>query len=223
MHGIIFDVDGVVADTEAANAEASIRMFEDRFGLRGVQRSDFEEGIGRGAAAYVLAAARHHHRELSPDEVEEATRIRQENFLELLRLRPLPAFPGVMELIRDALSRPEHFALAIATSSTREMSGAVLASVGMPLSRMVYVNGDKVTHKKPHPEIFLLAAQEMGLPPQECVVIEDAPSGIQAAKAAGMRCIAVTNSFPADKLTEADLVVDSIAQVSTGTILKMFG
>lgn len=222
MYGIIFDVDGVIADTEAVNAEVSIKMFRDHFGLPNVQRSDFEEGIGKGAAAYVLAAARCHNRELTPEEVEKATRIRQESFIERLRQRPLPPSPGVMELIQDALSSPDRFALAIATSSTREKSMAVLESVGIPISKMAYVNGDEVTHKKPDPELFVLAAKKVGLACERCVVIEDAPNGIEAAKAGGMRCIAVTNSFPSEKLSEADLIVDALTGVSLETISGLF-
>ena len=222
MYGIIFDVDGVIADTEGVNAEASIKMFRGHFGLHNVQRSDFDEGIGKGAAAYVLAAARRHNRELTPQEVETATRIRQENILEILRRRPLPPLPGVTELMGAALACPDRFSVAIATSSAREISTAVLMAAGVPISRLVYVNGDEVTHKKPDPQLFLLAAKRMGLPEEVCVVVEDAPNGLQAARAAGMRCIAVTNSFPREKLLDADLVVGSLADVSLKTVLRLF-
>ena len=223
MHGIIFDVDGVIADTEPVNAEASIVMFREHFDLPNVQRSDFEEGIGKGAAVYVQVAARRHNRELAPQEVEEATRIRQENFLKLLPHRPLPAFPGVIELMDAALASPDRFALAIGTSGTREMSMAVLKAAGVPISRLVYVHGDEVKRKKPDPELFLTAAERMRLAPEACVVIEDAPGGIQAAKAAGMKCVAVTNSFPREQLGQADLIVDALTEVSLETIEELFG
>ena len=227
MCGIIFDVDGVIADTEAVNAEASIKMFRELFNLPNVRRGDFAEGVGRGAEAYVQAAARRHGRELTPEEINEATRIRQENFLAILRERPLPPFPGVMDLIAGALeasrdgSSHRAFRLAIATSSTREKSMAVLKAAGIPVDRMAYVCGDDVTRKKPDPELFVTAAERLGLPPEACVVVEDAPDGVEAARAAGMKCIAVTNSFAREMLSRADLVVASLTEVSLERIERL--
>ncbi len=83
---------------------------------------------------------------------------------------------------------------------------------------MIYVTGSEVKNKKPHPELFLLAAGRMGVEPANCVVIEDAPNGIQAAKAAGAKCIAVTNSTTAANLSQADLVCDSLKQIDLETI-----
>jgi len=71
------------------------------------------------------------------------------------------------------------------------------------------------------PELFLLAAERMGIDPANCVVIEDAPNGVQAAKAAGARCIAITNSTDAENLAEADLVCDSLEKIKLETIVKL--
>ena len=80
QYGLIFDVDGVIADTEAVNARASIKVFADLFGVEGVVRKDFEAGLGRGAEEYVKAAARVHGLELTDKQVEKATQLRQEYF-----------------------------------------------------------------------------------------------------------------------------------------------
>ncbi len=210
--GLIFDVDGVIADTERVNAEASIKVFADLFGVQGVVRADFEAGLGRGAAEYVRAAARVHGLELSDEQVTAATEARQSYFLAMLEAEALPAFPGVLELMGAALHAGS-FKVGIATSSTREKSEAVLQSAGVPYTETAYVTGSDVTHKKPHPELFLTAAEKLGLAPECCVVIEDAPNGIEAAKAAGCRCIAVTNSAAREKLGDADRIVDSLAEV----------
>ena len=220
LYGLIFDVDGVIADTEAVNARASIQVFADLFGVEGVVRKDFEAGLGRGAEEYVRAGATIHGLELSDDQVEEATQLRQEYFLKILNEEPLPAFPGVLELMEKAMQRDD-FRVAIATSGTLEKSRAVLNAAAVPYQRMVYINGNDVTHKKPDPELFLLAAERMGIDPSHCVVIEDAPNGIQAAKAAGAKCIAVTNSTSADKLREAGLVCDSLEQIALATIQEL--
>lgn len=220
MFGLIFDVDGVIADTERVNAEASIKVFADLFGEQGVVRADFEAGLGRGAAEYVRAAARVHGIELSDDQVEAATEARQTNFLEMLREEPLPAFPGVLELMDAALVRND-FCVGIATSSTREKSEAVLKSARIPYSRMAYVTGSDVTNKKPDPELFLKAAARLGVDPARCVVIEDAPDGVASAKAAGCRCVAVTNSTSREKLAEADVVVESLEKIDVLFVLGL--
>ncbi|GAI15444.1 unnamed protein product, partial [marine sediment metagenome] len=209
-----------MADTEAVNARASIEVFEDLFGINGVKREDFEAGLGRGAEEYVKAAARVHGLELTREQVERATQLRQEYFLRILSEEPLPPFPGVLELMNKAI-RSEDFRVAIATSGTFEKSSAVLDAAKVPYQKMVYINGNDVKNKKPDPELFLLAAERMCIAPANCVVIEDAPNGVQAAKAAGARCIAVTNSTDAAKLCEADLVCDSLELVDLRTIIKL--
>lgn len=218
MYGLIFDVDGIIADTEAVNVRASIAMFEELFGLKGVCRKDFEAGLGRGAAAYVCAAAEVHGLDLDDNQVQAAAERRQENFLRMLKESPLPAFPGVMELIREAMEAKD-FTVAIATSSTREKSQAVLNSAQIPWRELTYITGSDVKNKKPDPELFVTAANKAGVDPKRSVVIEDAPNGVEAALAAGCKCIAVTNSVPAEQLKKADLVVSSLIEVSL-TIIR---
>lgn len=219
-YGLIFDVDGVIADTEAVNAEASIKMFEELLGLKGVRREDFEAGLGRGAEAYVRAAATVHGLDLNQEQVTGATALRQDNFMAILARRALQPFPGVLELMTEALASGT-VRVAIATSSTREKSEAVLRATRVPYGRMAYITGSDVTHKKPHPELFLMAADAIGVPPSRCVVIEDAPNGVAAAVAAGCKCIAVTNSTSASNLSGADRVTDSLADVSLEQVLRL--
>ncbi len=220
LYGLIFDVDGVIADTERVNAEASIRVFADLFGVKGVVRADFEAGLGRGAAEYVRSAARVHGIELSDEQVSAATAARQANFLSMLEAEPLPAFSGVLDLMQSASARDDFF-VGIATSSTREKSEAVLKSARVPYQEMVYVTGSDVKHKKPHPELFLKAAGKLGLSPSRCVVIEDAPNGIEAAHAAGCCCVAVTNSASRKKLDEADRIVESLESVDLQMLISL--
>jgi HAD superfamily hydrolase (TIGR01509 family) len=220
LYGLIFDVDGVIADTEGPTAEATIQVFEDLFGIKGVRPEDFEAGIGKGAVAYIKAAAEVHGLELTDEQLAQAVKMREENFIGLLEQSPAPVFPGVLKLMETALARPD-FRLAIATSSSREMSEAALKGAKVPYHKMAYVSGSNVKSKKPHPEIFLLAAQRMAIPPENCVVIEDSPGGVKAAKAANAGCIAVTNTTTAKNLRQADLVCDSLEQINLKTITEM--
>lgn len=222
LYGLIFDVDGVIADTEGPTAKATIRMFQDLFDLRGVQRQDFEAGIGKGAEPYIKAAAKVHGLELTEKQLAQAVRKREQNFIRLLQQSPVPAFPGVLQLMNAALARPD-FRLAIATSSSREMSEVALKGANVPYDRMDYVTGSDVKNRKPDPEIFLLAARRMGIATADCVVIEDSPGGVAAAKAAATKCIAVTNTTTAEKLAKANLVCDSLEQIDLETIIRLVG
>ncbi len=220
LYGLIFDVDGVIADTEPLNAVVTTRVLDDMFGLKGVKAEDFDAGIGKGAEKYVQAGADAHGLTLSEEQIRAAAQLRERYLIEAIQQDPLPAFAGVLELIEAAFRRGD-FRLAIATSGSRELSQAILESAKVPYRRMVYVNGSEITKKKPDPQLFLTAAGRMSLAPDRCVVIEDAPSGVQAAKAAGARCIAVTNSTSAANLQQADLVCDSLEQINIQTLEQL--
>ena len=212
-YGLIFDVDGVVADTESINRRISVRTLEELFGLQGVRDEDFVAGLGRGAEEYIKAGARVHGLELTPEQLQRAVQRREELFFEVLEAEPLQAYPGVLELI-DAALADKAFTVAIATSGSLTKSRAAMEAAKIPYAKMVYVNGDDVTHKKPDPELFLVAAARMSLATERCVVIEDAPNGVQAAKAAGAWCIAVTNTTPTEALLQADRICDSVQAVT---------
>ncbi len=219
-YGIIFDVDGVIADTEALNAQASIKVFEDILGIKGIIRKDFEAGLGRGAFEYVKAAAHAHNIELTPDQVARVVNARQDMFLQIILINGLTPFPGVRELF-DAAMKDPRFKTAIATSSTRQKSQAVLESASIPFEKMVYVTGSDVKDKKPSPALFNRTIELLGFNPSYCMVIEDAPDGVEAAHRAGCKCIAVTNSVSREKLNSADRIVDTLKQVSLENIIQL--
>ena len=115
----------------------------------------------------------------------------------------------------------DNFRVAIATSSTREKSQAVLDSAEIPYKQMAYITGSEVKNKKPDPELFLKAASAINIIPPNCVVIEDAPDGVTAAKNAQCKCIAVTNSFPREKLNKADLICNSLTEIDIQTLTNL--
>ena len=129
LHGLIFDVDGVIADTEPVNARVTIRVLKDMFGLKGVKPEDFEAGIGKGAEKYVQAGAEANGLMLTDEQIKDAANLREQYLVEAIRQEALPAFDGVLELINDALKRRD-FRLAIATSASLELSRAILESAG---------------------------------------------------------------------------------------------
>ena len=103
---------------------------------------------------------------------------------------------------------------AVVTSGTRYLATRRLATNGLP-APAVFVTADEVTLGKPHPEPYLQGAERLGLSPKDCLVFEDAPAGIEAARAAGMTAIGVATTYPAAELTRADAVVRDLSQVRT--------
>lgn len=210
MKGLIFDVDGVLADTETLIAQATIKMFRELCNVN-MQPEDFQPFVGTGAIRYVEGPAEKYGIAIN---TERAVALREENIIALLNSGVSIGFPGVNELVMAAADDPE-WVLGIATSSSRENSQATLRAADVPIGLFkAYVTGDKVTHRKPHPEIYRTAAEALELPPSSCVAVEDAPAGVASAKAAGMKCVAVTNSVPGEALGEADLIVDSLVEVT---------
>ncbi|MBN2137429.1 MAG: HAD family phosphatase [Sedimentisphaerales bacterium] len=219
-YGLIFDVDGVIADTEGVNAVVTARVLEELFGITQVKEEDFVLGIGCGDEEYVRAGARAHGLELTDKQAKAGTQLREKYFIEAMATEPLKVFDGVIELMDDALESGR-FSLAIATSGSFEKSRAIVQSAGAPYEQMAHVSGNDVKRRKPDPEIFLLACGRIGIDAGLCAVVEDAPDGVAAAKAAGTACIAVTNSASAEKLSGADLVCDSLADISIGTVMDL--
>lgn len=117
---------------------------------------------------------------------------------------------GAMELV-SSLPRERW---AVVTSGTRYLATRRLATNGLP-TPSVFVTADEVRLGKPHPEPYLKGAELLGFSPDECVVFEDAPAGIEAARAAGMTTIGVSTTYPAVELTRADAVVQDLSQVRT--------
>jgi len=173
-----------------------------------------------GYPILIKAAAKVHRLELNNEQVLEATKLRQEYFLRILEQEPLPAFPGVLKLIEAALGHQD-FRVAIATSSTRAKSQAVLRSAKVAYEKMVYITSNEVKNKKPHPELFEKAVERLSISADTCIVIEDTPPGVKAAKSAGCKCIAVTNSMTAENLAEADVVVGSLEEVTIDSLVDL--
>lgn len=220
MYGLVFDCDGTIADTEAVTAQATMKMFRDLYNID-VREEEFRPFIGTGAIRYVEGPAELHGVTI---DTQFAIDTRQKNFEVLMRSRgPSMVFPGVLDLMRAAAADPD-WKLAVATSSPRDNSMATMSTTRIPQDLFdAYITGDTIAHKKPNPEIYLAAAAALGLPPSRCVAIEDAVTGVTAAKAAGMKCIAVTNSFPAEELGHADLVIRSVEQLNLRKLQELIG
>jgi beta-phosphoglucomutase len=210
MFGLIFDMDGVLADTEGPIAQATMKVYQDLYGIT-LTPQDFVPFIGTGAVRYTEGPAKKLGIEI---DLERALEERTRNFFDIIHAGDNIAFPGVHALL-DAAHEHPGWLLALATSSPGEKSRGTLAAAGIDATRFVaYLHGDLVVHKKPHPEIYLKTIESLELRPQDCVVVEDAVAGVEAAKAAGIHVVAVTNSFSRAELAQADWLVDSLEEVT---------
>lgn len=207
IRAIIFDMDGVLTDSEPLINAAAIAMFKEK-GLT-VQPDDFLPFVGTGEDRYIGGVAEKYH---FPLDLPAAKARTYEIYLELVP-KQLRAFPGATELVHKC--RATGLRLAVASSADRVKIEANLRQIGLPPEFWdAIVTGEEVVNKKPAPDIFLKAAAKLGLLPSECVVVEDAVNGVEAAKAARMRCVAVAQTFPAERLQKADLVRQSMLELS---------
>jgi len=208
MHtaAVIFDMDGVLTDSEPLINAAAVAMFRER-GVE-VEPEDFLPFVGTGELRYIGGVAEKHGVVLDLEAAKERT---YEIYLALVPDR-LRAFPGAVEKARAF--REAGLRLAVASSADLVKIRANLETIGLPPGWWdAVVSAEDVVHRKPAPDIFLAAARKLGVEPGRCVVIEDAVNGVQAAKAAGMRCIGVAQTFAPEALAQADLVRGRVAEI----------
>ena len=168
-----------------------------RSGVRATH-DDFQPFIGTGEDRFIGGVAEKLKVPLTMPRDKQRT---YAIYREIIRgkLQPLP---GVREFIQ--LVRQQEVKLAVATSADRVKMDGNLREIGLPVASFdATVNGDELARKKPFPDIFLLAASRLGLAAADCLVIEDAPSGVTAAQAGGFRCLGLTTSFAAAVLRQA--------------------
>ena len=206
IRGILFDMDGVLVDSEPFICKSAVLMFGE-MGLK-VSPEDFIPFVGMGENRYIGGVAEKYG--LSVDIAQAKARTYQ-IYKTIIKGR-LTSLPGVREFIDKC--RKKGFKLAVATSADQVKMEANLNEINLlPDLFHTTVNGLEVENKKPHPEIYLKASKRLGLKPEECLVVEDAPSGVKAAVAAGCRCLAITSSFTRNELVEADWICDSLLSV----------
>ncbi len=192
---VIFDMDGVLTDSEPVINAAAIAGLRE-FGVESVHE-DFLPFVGAGEDRYIGGVAEKYGKVYVP----EMKRRVYEIYLEILPER-LGVFPGVHEFLEKL--RAAGLLLAVASSADRIKVEANLRTARIPLAWFkTVVTGEDVEKKKPAPDIYLRAAWLLGVEPATCCVVEDAINGVLAAKAAGMRCAAVETSFKAAELRRA--------------------
>ncbi len=210
IEAVIWDMDGVLADTASYHLSA----WQEIFGKRGVKftEEDFRRSFGRRNDTIIRKTL---GEQIAQGEIEAIAREKEETFRRIIG-QNIKSLPGAVELLQSL--KKQGVKMAIASSTPIENIRLVTRSLGIENCFQALVTGHDVTEGKPSPRVFLLAAQRLGVEPRNCIVIEDAVAGVTAARRAGMRCVAITNTHPRQSLKEADLIVDTLEAISINDI-----
>lgn len=226
LRAILFDFDGVLADSEPLHLAMFQKVLEEE-GIplsRGVYYQNYLGLDDRGVFQAV-----YRDNQLALDEAKELDLVRRKNRLILEETKKGSLLmPGAEDFVR--LAARDHF-LAIVSGALRSEIQAILNAVGLLETFQVIVGAEDVSRGKPAPEGFLSAVRLLNrdfvpaaeiLLPAECLVIEDSPWGLDAGKAAGMKCVGLLTSYSNDKLGQADLIAQDLKSLSLKTVERLF-
>jgi HAD superfamily hydrolase (TIGR01509 family) len=202
---IIFDMDGVIVDSEPHHETAYREMFAE-LGYGETHGVNFDDYVGRSDKALLEDFIARHQPIHS---LENLNAWKMGRFLRILN-REQPIFEDLPELVERLGQR---YRLAVASGSQHPVIDAVLALKNLRQHFELTVSSSEVAHGKPAPDIFLRTAELLRVAPSSCCVIEDSGPGVRAAAAAGMDVFAITNSLPREKLAGATWIVDDYAEI----------
>jgi len=226
LKAIIFDFDGVIADAEPIHLKAfQVVLKEEGINLSNKDYYDKYLALDdKTCFAMVLK-----DRGIDFDRaLIDALMLRKSGYYDKFIRENLVIFPGVVDFIKKAYGK---YALAIASGALRHEIEFILECAGIRKEFNIIVSAHDVENCKPNPEVFVkvlerinkLSSPKSGIiHPSECLVIEDSIAGIKAAHDAGMKCLAVTNSYSSERLSEADMIVSSLEEVKIEDIEKLF-
>ncbi len=208
---VLFDLDGVLVSTDELHYEAW-RQLADSLDLP-FDRAVADQLRGRGRMESLDVILSRSDRSFTDDEKRGLAAAKNDAYRERLRsLTPADALPGANRLIAGLRGR----GIRIAVGSSSRNAPTILERLGWSTTFDAVADGNDLIRSKPDPEVFLLAAQRLGVPAGECVVVEDAMAGIEAARRAGM---AVFGIGPAEALPGVDRRADSLADVTVDVLL----
>ena len=208
IRAVIFDMDGVIVDSTECDFLAWKRVFDDA-GVK-FSRSRYKASMGKRGVEVVKACMPW---EVGDEEAQSFQDKKLQYFMEeCIEKKGIKMIEGIGEFVE--LVMKNDYQVALATAAVKERAEVVLEFTNLKEYFPVVVAGDQVSKGKPDPETFLKAAEKLGRAPEECVVIEDAPNGVRAAKAGGMKCIAITTTHSKDELGEADKIIDSFDELT---------
>ena len=215
--GIIFDFDGVIVDSEPLHERACRAAFNEQ-GMDFSHEQFVAHCIGHGDHNAFINLFRLHGRIPEPEALAATKARKTDIFLHLVRTEPPIDQPGALDLIHaSAAAHPT----AVCSGSRRVEVDPVLEALGVLGVLRTTVTADDVPRTKPDPAPYLLAAQRLGCAPQDCVAIEDTPTGAASALAAGLRVLAVCTTLPRERHAGVHRIVENLAGLSIGDLLAV--
>lgn len=212
--GVIWDLDGVIIDSGEQHWQAWKALAAETHVV--FTEADFRRTFGQRNSD-IIPPYWHTH---DPDEIKRLADHKESLYREMLK-KDARALPGAMELIRAL--HEAGWKQALGSSAPLENIQLILDLLDLRLLLDAVVSGEEAPRGKPAPDIFLAAARALSLSPVNCVVVEDAVAGVQAARAAGMRCVAVTNGHPNRELGIADIVIASLTEIDLARLTELVG
>ena len=226
LRAIVFDFDGIIVDAEPLHLKA----FQAVLGSNGIFLSEaeyYERYLALDDRTLFSNILTDRNIGFNDSEIEDLMRKKSEGYEKLMR-EEIIIFPGVIDFVDSAYKK---YLLSIGSGALRHEIEYILDYIGIKERFSVIVSAEDVQKCKPDPEVFIKALLKINskvprgsntIHPSECLVIEDSFAGIRAAKAAGMRSLAITNSYERRKLSEADLVADTLLELEIEDIEDLF-
>jgi sugar-phosphatase len=205
VHAVLFDLDGVLVESREATERVWMSWARDN----GIGEEELRSAMHGVRSVEVVRALRP-----DSDFVSEAAGIEEAQAVDTEGLRAIPGAPAALSALREDR-------IAVVTSATRRLAAARLAAAGIE-PPAVMITAEEVTRGKPDPEGYLAAARRLGVDPVAALVVEDAPPGIEAGRAAGAAVVGVTSTHPAEELSAADVVIPSLESLPA-VLARKFG
>lgn len=213
IKGVIFDLDGVLTDTAEFHYQGWKRLADEEGIPFNRQDNEALRGVSRRESLNLMLK----ERPISEEQAQAWMKRKNDYYRELLaQMTPEDILPGSLELLRELRAAGIKTAVASASKNARD----VMQNIGLEEAVDAICDGYSVDEPKPAPDLFLHAAQKLGLQPEACVVVEDAEAGVEAALAGGMRCIGLG---PESRVGKAHMVRPSLEGLTVDEILRELG
>lgn len=206
IKAVIFDLDGVISNTDLTRFSTLRELLKER-GID-LDQSLYPESIGERTEVFLR---KHYGNALSDEEITTINGKRKSLIRQFPEkyIQAMPAVKQCLETLNDS-----SLIFAVASSANRDIIDITLKTLKIAQYFKVIVGSDEISKSKPDPETYLKCIEKLSLGSEECVAVEDSVPGIKSAKAAGVKCIAVTYSHPRELLKDADLIIDSLEELT---------